>query len=107
MQSQMFNTQSIWEGLLGCCASSCVSGWASSAPVPVDEHGWHTYIGDAPDLDVLVEFKQKGHGDRFPGKVDLVWVGYARDLHPESNVADLYWRYTGIGKMQRGEAWMK
>jgi hypothetical protein len=58
----------------------------------IDAEGWHTYIGDEPPRDALCLFRNDGF--QHPEER----VGYARDIHPESNIAYLKWKLTGIAK---------
>jgi hypothetical protein len=75
-----------WFSLLG---SLGFAGVVDSGP---DEDGWYDYQYSRPRKDILLQFQRRGY-------VVTQWIGYA-DFHEMFNVADLYWRYTGIGKHQ-------
>lgn len=53
---------------------------------------WRPYIGSAPPRLALVRFWNEYNGD--------VWTGRAADLHPQCNVACLWWKETGIQRIQ-------
>lgn len=53
--------------------------------------GWSPYLGGGCPLDALCQFRQ--------GEDGVPFVSYARDFPPEMNVANLYWRLTGIGRV--------
>jgi hypothetical protein len=57
-----------------------------------DENGWYDYQYSRLRKDILLQFQRRGY-------VVTQWIGYA-DFHEMFNVANLYWRYTGIGKHQ-------
>lgn len=56
-------------------------------------NGWHFYLGDSPDPEALVRFKNERDGQE--------WTGRAMDLHPYFNVAYLLWKLTGIEEERR------
>ena len=59
-----------------------------------DSEGWYDCQYSFAPNNVLLQFKRINSG-----LSDGVWIGYA-DFHPTFNIANLYWRYTGIGKHQ-------
>ena len=79
--------QGLWMGLL-----VSIGGLGASAYYSPDSDGWYNYEGNSYAIrDVLCIFKDK---------MGVEWVGYSRDFHPEFNIADLKWKYTGIAKEQ-------
>jgi hypothetical protein len=46
-----------------------------------------------PEIDSLVRFWNEYSGEK--------WTGYVTELHPESNIAYLWWKETGIDKEGR------
>lgn len=81
-------------GFLGAILGGIGSLGASYGP---DEDGWHAYIGDGPPRDKLLQFERRTETLQSIIPQTTRWVGYA-DFLPEFNVADLYWRLTGIAK---------
>ena len=84
-------------GCLGGLFGNQISSGSSSIgymlqQTPLD-NDWHDYIYSSPPRDVLCKFSRD---------TGSTWMGYARDFHPEFNVAGLCWRLTGIGKHQLG-----
>lgn len=61
-----------------------------------DSEGWYAYINHPVPKGILCQFERRAG---MSGEDQGRWVGYA-DFHPQFNVANLYWRLTGIGKMQ-------
>jgi hypothetical protein len=64
------------------------------ASIPL-ESGWKWYVEEVPPRDVLVRFSNEYNGKQ--------WTGYARELHPEFNVAHLLWKLTGIARTHAGD----
>ena len=58
--------------------------------------GWYAYLNVAPLPGILVQFARMTSQSAEPGNV---WVGTKANLGPES-VGNLYWRLTGIGRME-------
>lgn len=54
------------------------------------ERAWTPYVIRSAPLDLLCRFWNESNGQQ--------WTGYARDIHPLSNVAYLWWMLTGIAK---------
>ena len=83
--SDPFN--SLWRSLSGS-----LGGLGAAAYYGPDSGGWRNYDGNSYAIrDVLCIFKDK---------MGVEWVGYSRDFHPEFNIADLKWKYTGVAKEQ-------
>lgn len=67
--------------------------------MPETTHGFTPYIrltehyGGPPPQDALVRFWNEGNGS--------VWTGRASELHPTFNVAYLWWKLTGIERLNR------
>lgn len=62
--------------------------------------GWIPYESRRPPSGILCEFARLVETDQSPGhsQEQGKWVGFAGDLHPQSNICGLYWRLTGIGR---------
>lgn len=58
--------------------------------------GYTAYIGSPPPRHALVRFWNESTGQQ--------WTGFAADMHPESNVAYLWWKLTGIASAEKGRA---
>jgi hypothetical protein len=61
-----------------------------------DEEGWYEYIAKPAPKGILLQFEV-----RRMHQSPIIWIGYANDLSPQFNIANLYWRYTGIGRHQK------
>ena len=63
---------------------------------------WFPYTEFSPPDGVLCKFAILVETDQGPGHPQKrsEWIGTKNELHPASNVANVYWRLTGIGKMQ-------
>lgn len=55
---------------------------------------WRSYELYVPQSDILTEFHREGDCES--------WIGYAADFVKDFNIANLRWRYTGIGREQLG-----
>ena len=53
---------------------------------------WTSYIDRPAPPDALVRFKNEITGEE--------WTGRGRELHPEFNVAYLWWKMTGLERMK-------
>jgi len=60
------------------------------------EDGWREWVNEwmcsSPPRGVLIQMDRP--------EWEKPWIAYCEDVHPEMNVAGLYWRLTGIGKEQ-------
>ena len=58
--------------------------------------GWTPYLMCRAPVDAMCCFWNEYNGDR--------WVGYASDMHPFFNVSYLWWKLTGIARIEL-EGW--
>jgi hypothetical protein len=86
-QGESFWGNSYFESLFGALSRGAVYG---TGP---DENGWTEYLSSNPPKNVLLQFRRRDSCQ------DFTWIDY-NDFHPEFNVANLYWRLTGIGRHQ-------
>lgn len=57
---------------------------------PSWEDGWSDWIAFPPPYGKLIQFTRAGW--------DEPVIGYRENFPPEDNVANLYWKLTGIGR---------
>ena len=105
---QYQNNSWLFEKLLGPLGSYGVySGLsyanASNPPQP-DSEGWYNLFYKYPSDHILLQFERRvypsSHFLAAETRKHSRWIGYYNDLPEDFNVADLYWRYTGIGRHQ-------
>lgn len=93
--------QAFGNSLLGCGGYlGGISYWQSPEASP-DKNGWYEYLNKSAPKNILCQFEIRTRTPQSPDHPQIVqsWVGYA-NFTPEFNVAHLYWRLTGIGRMQ-------
>ena len=55
--------------------------------------GFTPFLAQMPEPDALCRFWNEYDNRQ--------WTGYAQDLHPEFNVACLWWKLTGLERQKR------
>ena len=83
--------QGSWIFLRALLGPSWELGVSSIQP---DSEGWYEYTYSWPPDRVLLQFKRV-----WTKEPPDIWIGYA-NFDPEFNIANLCWRYTGIGRHQ-------
>ena len=66
---------------------------AFSGGIPPSSDGWLPYVEKRPQQDLVLQFTRAYDSSR-------PFVAIPANFPPEYNVANLYWRLTGVAKMQ-------